>query len=120
MSEIEIPENEKTIDSWTLNYLPADSGRYVGVLTITDLGVYFESNYSVQFTGDAVKEVVGGLSFAKSDITSFEAIKSYWIFQRVEITLTDKSIHTFDRGIMSTAKIMAALKAGEANESTAD
>lgn len=110
MSEIVIPDSEKVIDSWMLNYLPSFGGRYVGNLTITDASVYFEADFSINWSHDAVKQVVGGLSFAKSDIKSIECKKSWLIFQRVEIQLTDDSIHVFDRGIMSVKGIEDALK----------
>ena len=111
MAEIKIPDSENVIDSWMLNYLPSFGGRYVGTLTITDKSVYFEADFSVEWSHDAVKSVVGGLSFAKEDIASIECMKSYLIFQRIEVTLTDESIHIFDRGIMSVKGIEEALKA---------
>ena len=109
MSSIQLKDDEKKIDSWTLNYLPSFGGRYVGDLLITDQNVYFEADFSIEWTFDAVKPTEGGLSFSKENITAVRPKKSYWIFQRVEVELTDGTIHTFDRGAMSVAGIVEAL-----------
>jgi hypothetical protein len=109
MSTIKLNENEKTIDSWTLNYIPSFGGRYVGNLIITDKSVYFEADFSVELACNAVKSVEGGISFSREDIKSIKAVKKFWIFQRVEIELNDGTTHTFDRGVMSVRGIIDAL-----------
>ena len=109
MASITMMDDEKTIDTWTLNYLPSFGGRYLGDLIITDKNVYFEAEFTITWDCDAVKPTNGGLSFSREDITAIRHIKSWLIFQRVEVELTDGSTHTFDRGVMSVSGIIDAL-----------
>jgi hypothetical protein len=100
---------ENLIDEWTLNYLPAEGGRYTGKLAITDKNIYFFAQFSIEFSGNAVQNAEGGIRIAKENVESVEGKKSMFIFQRVEVRLNDGSIHVFDRGIMSVKSIVDAM-----------
>ena len=104
-------QDENLIDEWTLNYLPSEGGRYTGKLAITDKNMYFFAQFSIEFTGNAVQSAEGGIKISKENIQSVESKKSMFIFQRVHVTLSDESVHVFDRGVMSTKPIIDAINA---------
>jgi len=102
-------QDENLIDEWTLNYLPSEGGRYTGKLAITDKNIYFFAEFSIEFSGNAVQTAEGGMKISKENIQSVESTKAMFIFKRVQVTLSDESVHVFDRGILSTKPILDAI-----------
>ncbi len=111
---IELESGEHELGDWTLNYVPPTGGRYTGKLTVTDKRLLFDAKFDTSLTG-TLREllVVGGsygyLSIPKERVRSVD-VKSSLLKKKVEVTLDDDSVHTFDYGMLSVAKIAEAIE----------
>jgi hypothetical protein len=114
MSQFELLDGENEIDSWTINYLPPDGGRYTGKLLVTNQRLLFDAKFDTSATG-ALKELLiisgshGYLSIPKPTIQNVE-VKSGFFKKKVILTLQDGKQHTFDYGMMSVAKLAVAIE----------
>jgi hypothetical protein len=112
--DIELEPGEQELGDWTLNYLPPSGGRYTGKLTVTDRRLLFDAKFDTSLTG-TLRElvVVGGsygyLSIPKDRIRSID-VKSSMLKKKVEVTLDDDGVHTFDYGMLSVAKVAEAIR----------
>lgn len=116
-------------DTWTLNYEPAEGGRFTGKLTVDDEKVGFVSLYDSSnavivksiagLVGSAV--ATGGnlvyvsnndaemtVSLPKSDIES-TVVKNKFLAKRVIITMKNGQAFTFNYGMLSVAKLAVAI-----------
>jgi hypothetical protein len=111
---IELDPGERELGDWTLNYVPPDGGRYTGKLIVTDRRLLFDAKFDTSLTG-TLRElvVVGGsygyLSIPKERISSVDT-KSSMLKKKVEVTLDDGSVHVFDYGMLSVAKVSEAIQ----------
>ena len=116
-------------DSWTVNYLPSDGGRLTGKIGVASDEVRFEAMYDSS-TAEIVKSIlgaVGGLAASgghgayirdtgaelsvvlpRADIASAEQVKK-GLMKRAVITMKDGSEFTFDYGMLSPKKLVAAI-----------
>ena len=116
-------------DTWTVNYLPADGGRLTGKIEVTSEDVRFEALYDSS-NAEIVKGILGAAgSFAASgghvayvrdtgtefsvvlprtDIASAEQVKK-GLMKRAVITMKDGTEFTFDYGMLSPKKLVAAV-----------
>ena len=116
-------------DTWTINYLPSAGGRLTGKLQITGDEVRFDALYDSS-NAEIVKGILGAAgSFAASgghvayikdsgsdlsivlpraEVASAEQVKK-GLMKRAVITMKDGSEFTFDYGMLSPKKLVAAL-----------
>ena len=116
-------------DTWTINYLPADGGRLTGKLNVGDDEVRFTALYD-----SSNKEVIKGILkpiagfvgsgghavylhnsdtefevvLPRAEIASAEQAKK-GMMKRAVITMNDGSVFTFDYGMLSAKKLVAAI-----------
>ncbi len=104
--ELEADEIQK--GQWNLNLLH-QGARYNGNLVITNKHVYYEIKHEVVSSGVTLAD--GLLKIQRSEIDAVQSYRKYLIFQRFSIQLKNGERYEFDRGVMSTAKIMDLLNA---------
>ena len=114
--------------SWTINYVPED-GRLTGMLHVRDDEVTFEALYDSSFKtiAKSIGVAAGTLAASGGHVTflrdngeeaelvfpvgsiarATDAKKG--MMKRVVIHLTDGSEHTFDYGLLSVKKLVAAI-----------
>jgi len=118
-------------DSWTLNYIPPEGGRYTGTLEVDADGVRFETLYESSnktivkaiFLDVSSFAAAGGhtvyrysnddtatVDLPASDIASVEATK-HRLMKRAEITMTNGEVFVFDYGMLSVKNLVAAVEA---------
>ncbi|MBW2458485.1 MAG: hypothetical protein JRI68_28555 [Deltaproteobacteria bacterium] len=114
MSQFELQAGEVGIDSWTINYLPPDGGRFTGELLVTNQRLLFDATFDTSVTG-ALQELIivsgshGYLAIPKSAIQGIE-VKSSFFKKKVIVTLQNGQHHTFDYGMLSVTKLAAAIE----------
>ena len=114
MSEFQLEDGEQKLGNWTLNYVPPEGGRYTGKLVVTDRRLLFDASFDTSVSG-ALKELIitngshGYLSIPKSSIQSVD-VKSGFFKKKVTVTLQDGKPHVFDYGMLSVAKVAAAIQ----------
>ncbi|MHB8054640.1 MAG: hypothetical protein ACYDH3_05285 [Candidatus Aminicenantales bacterium] len=114
MSEIEFQPGEVELGKWTLNFAPQGGGRYTGTLTVTNQRVLFLAKFATSL-GGAIGELIvykgdyGFLSIPKDRIQKVDVVGGF-LKKRVEITLTDGSIHTLDYGLLNVQNIAEAIR----------
>ena len=116
-------------DSWTVNYLPTDGGRFTGKIEVKPDDVRFDALYDSS-NAEIVKGILGAAgSFAASgghaayvrdtgtefsvvlprtDIASAEQVKK-GLMKRAVIHMKDGSEFVFDYGMLSPKKLVAAV-----------
>ena len=110
MAEIELQPGEAMIDAWTLYYLPPEGGKYNGKLTVTDRRLIYVASDDASLGGVlAHSRARGRIEIEKSDISSID-VKRSLLSKKALLTLSDSSLHIFDRGAMSIDKIVAAIE----------
>jgi hypothetical protein len=108
----ELEPNETLIDTWALNYIPPNGGKYNGKCRVTNLHIIFEAliDYSasaILFKGMFLKP--GSLLIIKKeDIKSIDT-KKIFLSKQIILTLTDGEKHTLDRGAMGIDDILKAI-----------
>ena len=110
----ELAPGEQELGSWTLNYVPPEGGRYTGKLTVTDRRLLFDARFDTSLSGTLRELVIvagshGYVAIEKSAIRNVE-VKSGMLKKKVIVTLEDGREHTFDYGMLSVAKIAAAIE----------
>ena len=116
-------------DSWTVNYLPTDGGRITGKISVGSEDVRFEGLYD-----SSNKEIIKGIFGAaasmaasgghvayindtdtdftivlpRSGIASAQQVKK-GLMKRAVVTMSDGTEFTFDYGMLSPKKLVAAL-----------
>ena len=118
-------------DTWAINYLPEDGGRLTGKLTVGADEVRFVTLYDSS-NKEILKGILGSVgAFAatgghavyihntdtefevvlpRTEIASAEQAKK-GMMKRAVITMKDGSVFTFDYGMLSTKKLVAAINA---------
>jgi hypothetical protein len=116
-------------DTWTINYLPESGGRITGKLSVADDEVRFDTLYDSS-NAEVVKGILGSVAaFAatgghavyihntdtelevvlpRAEIASAEQAKK-GMMKRAVVTMKDGSVFTFDYGMLSTKKLVAAI-----------
>jgi len=116
-------------DTWTINYLPEDGGRITGKLTVGDDEVRFDALYDSS-NKEVIKGILGSAAafvgtgghavyihntdtefsvvLPRSEIASATQAKK-GMMKRAVITMKDDSVFTFDYGMLSTKKLVAAI-----------
>jgi len=116
-------------DTWTVNYLPEEGGRITGKLTVGDGDVRFDALYDSS-NKEVIKGILGSVAtfagtgghavythntdteFAlvlpRSEIASAEQAKK-GMMKRAVVVMKDGSGFTFDYGMLSTKKLVAAI-----------
>jgi hypothetical protein len=115
---------------WTVNYLPPEGGRFTGKLAVSDDKVEFKSLYESSnstivkaiFLDVSTFAAAGGHSVYRhsndkeatvelptSEIASVEAAKK-GLMKRAVITMKDGQVFTFDYGLLSVKKLVAAIQ----------
>lgn len=111
MAKVELQPGEAKIDTWTLYYLPPQGGKYNGKLTVTDRRLVYVASDDASLGGVLTHIAARGrFEIEKTDIRSIE-IKRSLLRKRAELTLSDGSVHIFDRGAMNIDKVVAAIEA---------
>ena len=116
-------------DTWTINYLPTDGGRLTGKLTVSDDEVRFVALYDSS-NAEVVKGIIGSVGafaatgghavYVHNTDTEFEVVlpraeiasaaqAKKGMMKRAVITMKDGSEFTFDYGMLSTKKLVAAI-----------
>ena len=114
MSKIkfELQPGEEVIDTWALNYIPPNGGKYNGNCTITNIQIVFEAliDYSataILFKGMWLKP--GSLlHIIKEEIVNIETKKTF-LSKQIQLSLANGEIHTLDRGAMGISTILDAI-----------
>jgi hypothetical protein len=117
-------------DTWKINYLPTEGGRYTGELAVSDDGVRFETLYESSnktivkaiFLDVASFTAAGGhtvyrhsndetatVELPASEITGVKATKSRLMKQAV-ITMNNGEDFVFDYGLLSVKNLVAAIE----------
>jgi hypothetical protein len=111
-TKIELQANESIIDTWALNYIPPNGGKYNGKCTITNQRIVFEAlvDYSaaaILFKGMFLK--AGSLLYiAKDEVKSIDTKKGF-LNKQVILILENGEKHTLDRGAMGIDDILKAI-----------
>ncbi len=116
-------------DTWTVNYLPTEGGRITGKITVGNDGVRFDALYDSSnkeiikgiFGAAAGLAATGGhvayihdsgtnleISLPRVDISSAAQVKK-GLMKRAVITMNDGTEFTFDYGMLSPKKLIAAV-----------
>lgn len=110
--KFELQPGEEVIDTWALNYIPPNGGKYNGNCTITNKQIVFEAliDYSataILFKGMWLKP--GSLlHIPKEEITGIETKKGF-LSKQVKLSLANGEVHTLDRGAMGIDTILDAI-----------
>jgi hypothetical protein len=117
--------------TWTLNYEPTEGGRFTGKLTLHPDRLHFSALYESSnevlikaVVGAAVTAAATGAHVAyirnnssqlevelpRDEIARIESRNSFFA-KRVLIHMRDGSLFTFNYGMLSTKKLLAALGA---------
>lgn len=114
MSKTSLQPGENAVASWTLFYTPPGGKKFNGKLTVTnqrliyrtlyDAG-YNPASYHVTFSKED-KDII--YSISKADISNVASHKSF-LANKVIVTLTDGTIHEFNRGMMGIDKLINAI-----------
>ena len=108
-------EDESIIGEWTMNYLPADGGRYTGTLAVTDKRILFDARFDTSFRGLMDESMFvkhgseGYISIPKDRIDNVETAKQ-GLQKNVVVTLDNGQTHIFNYGIMKVDKIAEAIR----------
>ncbi len=118
-------------DSWTLNYVPSEGGRYTGTLEVTSSGLRFETLYESSnktivkaiFLDVTTFAAAGGHSVYRysndetatvelpaAEITGARATKKKMMKQAV-VTMANGEEFVFDYGMLSVKNLVAAIDA---------
>ena len=116
-------------ETWTINYEPQDGGRFTGKLTVDDENLSFVSLYdsSNAVIAKSIAGVVGSMvatggnlayvknndaemtvTLPKIDIKSTE-VKNKLLSKRVLVTMKNDQRFVFNYGMLSVAKLAAAI-----------
>ncbi|MEA3503094.1 MAG: hypothetical protein U9R47_09995 [Actinomycetota bacterium] len=116
-------------DTWTINYLPEEGGRLTGKLTVGDDDVRFSALYDSS-NSEVIKGVFGSIgafvatgghaAYTHNTDTDFEVVlprgeissaaqAKKGMMKRAVITMKDGAVFTFDYGMLSTKKLVAAI-----------
>ncbi len=104
--------NETAIDTWALNYIPPNGGKFNGKCLITNLHIVFEAlvDYSasaILFKGMYLKP--GSLLILnKEDIKTIDSKKKF-LSKQIILTLENGEEHILDRGAMGIDDIISAI-----------
>jgi len=117
------------VDSWTVNYLPEEGGRYTGTLEVGESGLNFDTLYESSnktivkaiFMDVATFAAAGGhtvyrysndetatIDLPAAEIAGVEATKS-GMTKRVAVTMKNDEQFVFDYGMLSVKKLVAAI-----------
>ena len=117
--------------SWTINYVPSEGGRYTGTLEVGTDAVRFETLYESSnstivkaiFVDVSTFAAAGGhtvyrfsnddtatVELPAAEIASVEATK-HRLMKRVEITMQNGEVFVFDYGMLSVKNIVSAVEA---------
>jgi hypothetical protein len=108
----ELLPNELLIDTWALNYIPPNGGKFNGKCRVTNLHLIFEAliDYSasaILFKGMYLKP--GSLLIIKKeDIKTIDTKKGF-LSKQIILTLENGEKHTLDRGAMGIEDIINAI-----------
>lgn len=114
MSKVVLQPGETIIDTWTIFYTPPEGKKFNDKLTVTDRRLiyrtvydagYNPASYHVTFDKED-KDIIYFIS--KADIAHVDVQKSF-LAKKVIITLSDRTKHEFNYGVMSVDKLVAAI-----------
>ena len=118
-------------DSWTINYIPPEGGRYTGMLEVDAEGVRFETLYESSnktivkaiFLDVTSFAAAGGhtvyrysnddtatVNLPAGEIASVQATKQR-LMKRAVITMANGEEFVFDYGMLSVKNLVAAVEA---------
>jgi hypothetical protein len=118
-------------DTWTINYLPPEGGRYTGKLGVTTDGLRFETLYESSnktvvkaiFLDVATFTAAGGhtvyrysnddeatVELPTAEISAVNAAKK-GLMKRAVVTMANGEEFVFDYGMLSVKKLVAAIDA---------
>jgi len=117
-------------NSWKINYLPDEGGRYTGELEVADAGLHFDTLYESSnktvikaiFLDVATFSAAGGhtvyrysndekatIDLPAAEIASVKASKKGMMKQAV-VTMRNGEEFVFDYGLLSVKKLVAAIE----------
>ena len=109
--KLELNPGETKIDSWTLFYIPPTGEKYNGKLTITNQRLLYDAKLDASLMGVLNNRMVeGNLQIDKQDISRIEVSKKL-LSKKATLTLSDGSVHVFDRGAMNIDPVVSAIEA---------
>lgn len=118
-------------DTWTINYLPPEGGRYTGKLAVNNDGLRFETLYESSnktvvkaiFLDVTTFTAAGGhtvyrysndeeatVELPAADISGVRAAKK-GLMKRVVVTMVNGEEFVFDYGMLSVKNLVAAIDA---------
>jgi hypothetical protein len=118
-------------DTWTINYLPPEGGRYTGKLAVTTDGLRFETLYESSnktvvkaiFLDVTTFTAAGGhtvyrysndeeatVELPAADMSGVKAAKK-GLMKRVVVTMVNGEEFVFDYGMLSVKNLVAAIDA---------
>lgn len=114
MAKPPLENGEQIIDSWTLNFMPTEGGRYTGDFYVTDKKVFYDAKFDMSFRG-ILKEAAfvqfgseGHMTVPRDGIERVEVKKSFFK-KSIILHLKDGTELSFNYGMLSVDKIAAAL-----------
>ena len=110
---MELETGEIKYDTWTVNYIPPQGGKYNGKLTVTNNRIIFIPMMDISWKGLAGGSMYeygakGELIISKKNIGRVDVSKSF-ISKKVMVTLTNGDVHQIDYGMLSVEKIYDAI-----------
>ena len=120
-----------TTNTWTINYLPSEGGRFTGKLAVTPEGLKFETLYESSnrtvvkaiFLDVATFAAAGGhtvyrysnddaatIELPAAEISKVTAARK-GLMKQVVITMANGEEFVFDYGMLSVKKLVAAIDA---------
>lgn len=108
---------ENLIDTWTVIFLPNNTVKYNGKLSVTNQRLVYEMLYNISSIQDVIDSSYlaedgenAQLEIPKADIINVEVEKSFFQ-KKVIVTVKGGTKFTFSYGMMNVDPIAAAIKA---------
>jgi hypothetical protein len=115
LDKIELAAGETKIDTWTILYEPPKGGKYNGKLLVTNQRLLYDAQFDMSVSGILEEALFvkwgseGFLAIPKSRIASVETKKGF-LAKRVIVVLDNGDKHTFNYGMLSIDKVLAAIQ----------
>lgn len=112
--KIEMMQNEKIIDTWTILYETPNGGKFNGKLTVTSKRLLYDAKFDMSAKG-LVEEALfmkwGSEDFVvipKERIKEVEVSKGFFA-KKVILTLDNNSKHVFNYGMLNVEPVASAI-----------
>ncbi|WP_018630992.1 hypothetical protein [Niabella aurantiaca] len=107
--KIALQPAEAITDTWAIYYIPPNGKPVAGKLTVTNQRLLFLPQHDDHSFSLSVYNREGLLTFNKMEIREVNTQKNF-LSKKVLVTMSDQSVHTFNYGVMSIDKLVAAIQ----------